>query len=101
MYLTGKPLVAEAAHKFGFLNEMVPPNHLQGTANNLARDVADTAPLVVALLKKELSVLGATSTPSALAAETEDLRWKAYNSYDRREGTTAVLENRKPVFKGE
>mmetsp|Transcript_35200 Transcript_35200/g.76956 ORF Transcript_35200/g.76956 Transcript_35200/m.76956 type:complete len:356 (-) Transcript_35200:272-1339(-) len=101
MYFTGRPLAAEAALRVGFLNEVVPPNHLQATANNMACEVAGNAPLVVSLLKRELSVLGTTATPTDLALEAEDLRRRAYDSYDRREGTTAVLEGRRPVFKGE
>mmetsp|Transcript_26171 Transcript_26171/g.36140 ORF Transcript_26171/g.36140 Transcript_26171/m.36140 type:complete len:364 (-) Transcript_26171:39-1130(-) len=101
MFFTAKPLTSEVALRLGLLNEVVSSNNLYPAALRMAKDVASRAPFVINMLKKELGQLSDLPVSGETSRKAESLRWQAYNSYDRREGTAAFLEKRPPLFKGE
>ncbi len=99
MILTGAPISAADAERFGLVNRIVPAAELMTAARSLAAELARQAPVAMryiinainhglAMPFAEGSVFEATLF--GLVAATEDMR----------EGTRAFLEKRKPDFKG-
>lgn len=101
MFFTSSALTAEQAHSYGFVNMVVASEELTERTNELAQLVASRAPLVIAVLKKQLAHL--SSTPSLTAdafEELHEMRKKAWSSMDMEEGVRAFFEKRPPVFEG-
>jgi enoyl-CoA hydratase/carnithine racemase len=65
-----------------------------------AASVAELAPLALAGLKQGLALLGRGGGTEAERAEYQRLRLASFNSADAQEGRAAILEKRKPVFRG-
>lgn len=102
MFFTGKPISADRALTVGLLNHLVPPEELEVFTYEMARQIAENSPISISVMKEQLRLL-ANALP--LTPETferiQSLRRLVYDSQDYREGQTAFLEKRKPVFKGE
>jgi enoyl-CoA hydratase len=97
--LTGKTVSAEEALRFGLVNHVVPAVELLARAEGLAREIAQLAPLAIRACLE--AVNRGTQLPLAegLALETK-LFASLFDTDDVREGTSAFLEKRPPVFKG-
>ena len=97
--LTGKEVSAEEALRFGLVNHVVPADELLARAEGLAREIAQLAPLAIRACLE--AVNHGTQLPLAegLALETR-LFASLFDTDDVREGTSAFLEKRSPVFKG-
>jgi enoyl-CoA hydratase len=100
LLLTAETISAKRAYEIGFANRVVPIENLLNDATQIADTIAANAPLAVAALKK-LAYLG--SHPSILEVSAIGGRILAplNESIDAKEGPRAILEKRKPVFKGE
>ena len=68
----------------------------------IARTIANRAPMVVRLLKKEIQILtgGRGLSPDEFE-EIQSLRRRTYRSQDFKEGIKAFFEKRPPKFVGE
>ena len=97
--LTGKEVSAEEALRFGLVNHVVPAVELLARAEGLAREIAQLAPLAIRACLE--AVNHGTQLPLAegFALETK-LFASLFDTDDVREGTSAFLEKRSPVFKG-
>jgi enoyl-CoA hydratase len=97
--LPGKTVSAEEALRFGLVNHVVPAVELLARAEGLAREIAQLAPLAIRACLE--AVNRGTQLPLAegLALETK-LFASLFDTDDVREGTSAFLEKRSPVFKG-
>jgi enoyl-CoA hydratase/carnithine racemase len=97
---TGRPIGARRAWEIGMIHEVVPAADLERVTDDLARAIADNAPLSIAGMKAV--VLRARSSRAEIPHEDLDaLARRARQSADASEGRRAMLEKRKPVFRGE
>jgi enoyl-CoA hydratase len=99
LILTSGSISAEDALRFGLINRLVAAAELLATAEELARELAQLAPLAIRACLQ--AVIGGSELPLAegLALEAK-LFASLFATEDMREGTLAFLEKRKPVFKG-
>ncbi|WP_426958426.1 enoyl-CoA hydratase/isomerase family protein [Muricoccus radiodurans] len=99
MLLTGDPMDAARAERWGLVNAIVPPERLMETARDYARRIAANAPLAVQAAK-ELAVR------SRDVALEDGLRMEQMvnrilqGSQDVQEGRAAFREKRAPRFEG-
>lgn len=100
MLLTGDPIDAETAARWGLVNRIVQPSGLLDTAFSIARRISQNAPLAVQAAK-ELAIrsqwLSVADGLRLEAAMGQVLR----TSNDAQEGKQAFRERRSPDFKGE
>jgi enoyl-CoA hydratase/carnithine racemase len=100
LLLTGRPLAARRAYEIGMVHQVVPAAELPSATYALARTVADNAPLSLAGIKA--TVLRAVSLRERIDhADLDALVQRARGSADASEGRRAMLEKRRPVFRGE
>ena len=99
MMLTGRTVCAEEALQFGLINRVVPADELLAAAESFAREISDLAPLAIRACLA--AVIQGNELPLAegLALEAR-LFASLFATDDVREGTSAFLEKRSPVFKG-
>ena len=103
MLLTGRWLDVDEAHRWGFVNEIVPAAELMDRAWDVARLIASGPPLVYAAIKEvvreaeNMKFLDALRKITGREFGTVDT---LYSSEDQLEGATAFAEKRDPVWKG-
>ncbi|HMO48369.1 MAG TPA: enoyl-CoA hydratase-related protein [Rubrivivax sp.] len=99
MLLTGDPVTAEAALRFGLVNRVVPMAQLQASALQLAERIAANAPLAVqATRDATLRALGCGVAEGMEISENLSRVLKASADYE--EGFRAFAEKRAPRFMG-
>jgi enoyl-CoA hydratase len=97
--LTGEMIDAREALQIGLVQRVVPSSELMNEAKRIAKVIASKAPLAVAACKRAINNGAHLSIDDAL--ELEALEFGALvDTEDIREGTTAFLEKRNPVWKG-
>ncbi len=100
MLLTGDLIDAEAAFRFGLVNDVAPAAELEARTLALARKIASKSPLTLAIGKKafyrqaELPLADAYAYASDVMAENLKRR-------DAREGIGAFLDKRAPCWTGD
>lgn len=99
LIFTGKAISAKEAKEIGLVNEVVPAAELQKATYELAKTIAQGAPLAIQMAKKGLYQGLDADIQSQLRYEglAFDLLMK---SEDHEEGVRAFLEKRQPSFKG-
>lgn len=97
--LTGAPITAERALQLGIVNRVVPADDLEAETMKLAAQLAASAPLALRGMLDCVNVGGECGIEEGLEYESVQFGL-AFASEDMREGTTAFLEKRKPVFTG-
>ena len=103
LLMTGRRIDAHEAKQWGLLNEIVPASRLMARARELAQQLADGPPLVLAAIKEivretsHLPVEQALELVTRRRLPTVDV---LYSSDDQKEGARAFAEKRKPVWRG-
>jgi dehydration protein DpgD len=99
MLLTGTPISADEARRWGLVNEVVPAPDLLTTALRWADAILECAPLSVRASKQAALAGLDLPLPDAINRRYEYMLRQAA-SQDSREGPRAFAEKRKPVWKG-
>jgi enoyl-CoA hydratase len=97
LVFTGRRVQADEALRIGLVNAVYPSDELAGEAMKLARQIAANSPTAVRAAKLALS-RALAGTPATYLAFEMELFGKAFGSPDQREGMSAFVEKRKPVF---
>ncbi|MFQ5696231.1 MAG: enoyl-CoA hydratase/isomerase family protein [Terriglobia bacterium] len=100
LILTGEIVDARKAEQLGLVSRVVPRSELLEAAGEFAEKILARGPLAVRLAKLALNYSARTGLDAGLQLERL-AQTVLYESKDKREGTTAFLEKRKPRFKGE
>ncbi len=99
LVLTGKPVKAEEALRINLVNKVVPEDQLMEEALKMARTIAQHSPVALGLAKYGIN--NAINMDINTAESIENACFSlAFASDDQKEGMTAFLEKRKPVFTG-
>lgn len=99
LILTGRIIDAKEAAQIGLVSEVAPPGELAEAVRSTADAILSKGPLAVRLAK--LAVQRGFETDQSTGLALERLAQAvAFASEDKREGTSAFIEKRKPDFKG-
>ena len=98
LLLTGRLFDAAEAHRMGLVNEVLPPDELEGRIETLARTLAANSPASLAATKRLMAAQNKPWLDAAVALAMEASA-QARETADFREGVAAFLEKRKPVWK--
>jgi enoyl-CoA hydratase/carnithine racemase len=98
--LTGQPVDARRAYEIGMVHTVVPAAELEKATYDLARTIAGNAPLSLAGMKATIR-RSAALRDRIEHADLDETARRARASADAREGVRAMLEHRKPDFRGE
>ena len=90
---------ADEAARLGIFGRVVPHERLADETRALATQVAAQPPIALALIKQAVYQSGDSSLREALDTEL-DHQLRCFQSADVREGLSAFLEKRPPVFRG-
>ena len=99
LLLTGSMIGAEEALRVGLVDRVVPATQLMNEARQLAGALAKNAPIAMRYIIDAVN-RGLEMPYSEAAIYEATLFGLVASTEDMREGTTAFLEKRKPIFKG-
>jgi enoyl-CoA hydratase len=85
--------------QWGLVNRVVPADELMPTARRMVETIAEKAPLAIALAKRAV-YHGLEMGPHAGNEAEMTYFGLAVGTADRKEGTQAFLEKRKPSWQG-
>jgi len=100
MILTGNPIDAATAERYGLVNRVAPASELRAKTEELAKAMLSRGPLALAFAIESVQRGAETSLEEGLRIEC-DLFGIISSTKDMREGLTAFLEKRKPQFHNE
>ena len=98
MIMTGDPIDARTAERWGLVSKVVPQADLMAEARTLAATIAARAPIAAETAKLNLRAAWEMSIEDAITYE-RDLQTICFATEDAREGRAAFKEKRQPAFK--
>lgn len=99
LLMTGRAITAQRAYEIGFVNHVVPPAELMPRTMELAREIAENAPLTVRAAKEMVQLSTEMGRTAALRAAHHVFE-PVLQSEDAQEGPAAFREKRKPNWRG-
>ena len=102
LFLTGRRFTAHDALAWGLVNRVVPQSEVLAQAKELARTIAESAPLSVAAVLEVTDATWGKNAEDGYAAMRSGLTAysKVASSDDAKEGARAFVEKRPPVWSG-
>ncbi|MBB3764065.1 2-(1,2-epoxy-1,2-dihydrophenyl)acetyl-CoA isomerase PaaG [Sphingomicrobium lutaoense] len=97
--LTGQPLMAEDAERWGLIWKAVDDEQLDGEVEKVAKKLASLPPLGLAAIKKMIRTSWSRTLDEELDLQRDEMRRLGFTE-DYREGVAAFLEKREPSFSG-
>ena len=98
MIMTGDPIDASTAERWGLVSRVVPQAELLAEAKKIAGAIAARAPIAAETAKLNLRAAWDMSIADAITYE-RDLQTICFATDDAREGRAAFKEKRQPAFK--
>lgn len=98
MIMTGDPIDAQQAERWGLVSRIVPQASLLDEAKKIANSIADRAPIAAETAKLNLRAAWDKSIADAITYE-RDLQTICFATEDANEGRAAFKQKRPPVFK--
>jgi len=99
LILTGDMISAQEAYRIGLVNEVVPATELITRAEAILKQIFSNAPLAIKFSLQAVNDGMETTVAEGLAMEASFFGLCA-GTEDKKEGTAAFLEKRKPQFQG-
>ena len=99
MIMLGANETAETLLEWGFLDEMVPADHLDAAVSKMAADYAGQPPVAVQMIKQSINAVS-SALDSAIMHMDTDQNLLTGTTEDLREGMAAFREKRDPEFRG-
>lgn len=100
MLLTGRRIGGEEAHRLGLVDVLTEQENLRGKALELAREIAENAPLAVKSVRATLRGELADAVSKATEHELKEQQWLRATE-DAQEGIRSVAERRPGNFKAQ
>lgn len=98
LIMTGEIISSEEALRIGLVERVVPPEELMGNSIKVANQIISKAPFAVAVAKSTINNGLGLDMRTACMLEIESFT-APFSSEDKKEGMSAFLEKRNPVFK--
>ncbi|MGA9040773.1 MAG: enoyl-CoA hydratase/isomerase family protein [Terriglobales bacterium] len=100
LILTGRSISGREAANIGLANRAVPEGEVEAVVQETVDRLVKLSPVALALAKKAIYVWDAMHFHKGLARAEQIYLDELMNTEDAREGITAFLEKREPVWKG-
>ena len=101
LFYTARKVSARKAFDIKLINRICPPEELEQVSREMAREIAENAPLSIRGTKRILSMcMEFRDLPPREASEAEELIRRCMESRDLLEGKQAFLSKRAPRFQG-
>ncbi len=100
MNLTGLPISAQEAERYGLVSKVFPAEKLLDEAIKTADVIAGKSKMATAICKQATNAAYESALTEGLATEKR-LFYMTFATHDRKEGMSAFVEKRKPVWKDE
>jgi len=97
--LTGEMIAAQRAHSLGLVNQLTPPGRALEAALDMGRTIAANGPLAVQTAKR-IIVESRDWAQTEMFDKQRPRIAHIFTSEDAREGATAFVEKRAPVWRG-
>lgn len=99
MFLTAEPIPADRAMQIGILNHLYVSGELEKKTYKMAKTIAKRSPQANTVFKAQSQMLSDAALLNPIVFEhLQTLRRNVFRGSDYREGITAFLERREPVF---
>lgn len=99
MFYTGRRVPGEEAQAWGLADLLVPQDQVLARAQELAREIAGSAPLAIQSIRETVRIGLADRVQAATDRELGEQEW-LLKTADAKEGIRATAERREPDFQG-